>query len=380
MFIRYLISTVGVEIMRIGDFAKACKTNISVLRHYDKIGLLRPLYVDRFTEYRYYDPQQIEVFERISELKSVGFTLAQIRAMLYSNTEEDTEVMFAARKAKIEKNLRDLEKLKERISGGMIMKQEFKPLIENIDVPFENDERVIGKWLVLGEDDGKAVKPGLLGDAQRHLYFLPGGESYWCFGWTKGKMIFNNGQSKFLCDYRLEERGDDLYMILDYKMQEFRETGKVTPIVLRKLDDVAYTKEQIARKDDIGKAFVTDAKVLGKWKAFCYLDPTWIEKEDFVPYENPPKGAWNYMENPYFREIEFAEGGHVTAVWGDKVICGDDKHVWTKGYWLRKWNSCACAYEIKEFDGVEYLLVEWKSGDYRFGGRRSSYYVMIREE
>ena len=76
--------------MRIGDFAKACKTNISVLRHYDKIGLLKPLYIDRFTGYRYYDQQQIEVFKRISELKSVGFTLAQIRAMLYSNTEKDT--------------------------------------------------------------------------------------------------------------------------------------------------------------------------------------------------------------------------------------------------------------------------------------------------
>ena len=100
----------------------------------------------------------------------------------------------------------------------------------------------------------------------------------------------------------------------------------------------------------------------------------------FMPYENPPKGAWNYMENPYFKEIEFMEGGHVKAVYGDEVISGDDMHVWTKGYWLRKWNSNACAYEIKEFDGTEYLIIEWKSGDYRFGGRKSSYYVMTREE
>ena len=38
--------------MKIGEFAKACKTRISVLRHYDELGLLRPCYVDRFTEYR----------------------------------------------------------------------------------------------------------------------------------------------------------------------------------------------------------------------------------------------------------------------------------------------------------------------------------------
>ena len=50
--------------MKIGDFAKACNTNISVLRHYDKIGLLKPIYIDRFTEYRYYDESQIVVFKR----------------------------------------------------------------------------------------------------------------------------------------------------------------------------------------------------------------------------------------------------------------------------------------------------------------------------
>ncbi len=48
--------------MKIGDFAKACGTKISVLRHYDKLGLLKPVYIDRFTEYRYYDSSQIAVF------------------------------------------------------------------------------------------------------------------------------------------------------------------------------------------------------------------------------------------------------------------------------------------------------------------------------
>lgn len=366
----------GVEIMKIGDFAKACKTNISVLRHYDKIGLLKPLYIDRFTEYRYYDQSQIAIFNRISQLKAVGFTLAEIRFMLYS--KESLEPMFASKRAEIEKRLRDLEELKEKINGGVIMEQKFKPLVEDVDIAFENDEQVIGKWLVLGEDGGKKTRTGLLGDCNRHLYFLPGGEFYWCFGWTKGKLIFNNGQSKFLSDYHVERRGDDLYMVIQYKTQDFPETGETMPIALRKLDDVHYSREEISRKDDINKAFVPDDAVLGKWKAFCYFDPVWIAKKDFIPYENPPKGAWNYLENPYFKEIEFLEGGHVNAVYGNEVISGDEKHVWTKGYWLRKWNSNACAYEIKQFEGREYLIIEWKSGDYRFGGEESSYYVMVR--
>ena len=38
--------------MQIGEFAKICNTRISVLRHYDKLGLLTPSRIDPATGYR----------------------------------------------------------------------------------------------------------------------------------------------------------------------------------------------------------------------------------------------------------------------------------------------------------------------------------------
>ena len=356
--------------MKIGDFARACGTKISVLRHYDKIGLLKPVYIDHFTEYRYYDRSQAVIFERISELKAVGFSLSEIRDMLYY--DENIDQLFADKKAVLEKQLRDLDELKIKINGGIVMKRTFKPLIEDTDLKFENDEQVIGKWRVESENGG-------LGDWNRNLYFLPGGEFYWCFGWTKGKLIYDDGVSRYVNDYRLEQRGENLYMIVDRKSQDYPETGEVTAIALRKLDSVHYTRDMIARRDDICKPFIPDDRVLGKWIAYCYFHPSELNKEDFTPLQNPPRGSYNYLSDPYFKEIEFSEGGHVKAVYGDEVISGDDKHTWTRGFWLRKWNSTACAYEIKSFGGKEYLIIEWKSGDYRFGGWDTDYYVMVRE-
>lgn len=351
--------------MKIGDFAKACSTKISVLRHYDNEGLLKPVYIDRFTEYRYYDESQIEVFERITELKAVGFTLSEIRQMLYSG--ESTAALFERRKAELISQLQDLERLSKR-SGGINMNNNFKPLIEDTEVAFENDERVIGKWEAVSEN---------IGDRNKIVYFLPGGEFYWCFSWSKGKLIYDDGVSRFINDYRLEERNDELYMIISFKSQDYSETGKTTPIALRKLDSKHYTREQIAKKDDINKPFIPDERVLGRWKAFCFIGSAMLDKDDFIPYINPPKGSKEYGID-YFREIEFIKGGKVKAMYADETIEGDDKHTWTRGFWLRKWNSCACAYEIKEFDGKEYLIIEWKSGDYRFGGSKTDYYVMVR--
>lgn len=354
--------------MKIGEFAKACNTKISVLRHYDEQGVLKPLYTDRFTEYRYYDISQRAVFERITALKNVGFTLGEIRAML--SCDDMIEHCFERKKAELERRLYELEKLRQD-TGGLKMNNDFKPLTEDINIPFVNDKKVIGKW--------QTVDNSLIGGRDREVYFLPGGEPYWCFGWSKGKFIYDDGVSRFVNDYRLEDRNGELIMIISFKSQDYPTTGETTAIALRKLDDIPYNKEQIARKDDINKPFINDERVLGRWKAFCFFEREELDPKDFVPYEAPTKGSDNYPDEPYFRQIEFKEGGHVTAVYTDETITGDDKHTWTKGYWLRKFNSCACAYRIVEHGGKEYLLIEWKSGDYRFGGCESSYYVMTRE-
>ena len=51
---------------------------------------------------------------------------------------------------------------------------------------------------------------------------------------------------------------------------------------------------------------------------------------------------------------------------------------WTKGYVLRKWNHTACAHEIRTIGGRDYLFMEWKSGDYLYGGAEPGYYVFAR--
>lgn len=179
-------------------------------------------------------------------------------------------------------------------------------MVEDIDFPFENDEEVIGKWLLLGEEDNS--KPSFLpGDKEHYLYFLPRGERYWIYRWTKGKLLVETGTNRFANDYHMGKCGDDLYMTV--------------------------------------------------------FDPAKIRRMD-----------------PYFKEIIFSEGGHCASLYGEKWIQGDDMQVCTRGYVLRKWNSTACAYEFRRADGREYLIMEWKSGDYLWGGYDTDYYVFLKEE
>lgn len=68
--------------LRIGDFSRLGKVTIQTLRHYDQLGLLKPVEVDHFTGYRFYSATQLPRLNRILLLKDLGFTLDQVKDML----------------------------------------------------------------------------------------------------------------------------------------------------------------------------------------------------------------------------------------------------------------------------------------------------------
>ena len=75
--------------LKIGDFALLSKISINMLRHYDKIDLLKPIQIDNLTGYRYYDETQLPIANRIQALKRMGFSLSIIKQILseYDNTK-----------------------------------------------------------------------------------------------------------------------------------------------------------------------------------------------------------------------------------------------------------------------------------------------------
>ncbi|WP_261566690.1 MerR family transcriptional regulator [Frankia gtarii] len=73
----------------IGDFARRGLVSVRMLRHYDAIGLLRPARVDPASGYRFYDAGQLARLNRIIALKDLGFTLAQVRALVDEQVSGD---------------------------------------------------------------------------------------------------------------------------------------------------------------------------------------------------------------------------------------------------------------------------------------------------
>lgn len=67
---------------RIGEFAQLGGVSTKALRHYEKVGLLRPAAVDARTRYRCYAATQLRDLSSILALPDLGLSLPEIRAFL----------------------------------------------------------------------------------------------------------------------------------------------------------------------------------------------------------------------------------------------------------------------------------------------------------
>src|SRR5690349_15985109 len=72
----------SVPMFRVRDFSRLTRVTIKTLRHYDRLGLLKPVFVDPETRYRHYSAQQVVRLHRIRALRELGFSLAQIGELL----------------------------------------------------------------------------------------------------------------------------------------------------------------------------------------------------------------------------------------------------------------------------------------------------------
>jgi len=84
----------------IGNLARAAGVSVETVRYYERRGLLeRP--VRRGSEYREYSDSDVERLRFIRRAKDLGFTLAEIRALLPAADAVCAENVLAAARTKL---------------------------------------------------------------------------------------------------------------------------------------------------------------------------------------------------------------------------------------------------------------------------------------
>ncbi|GJM58256.1 MerR family transcriptional regulator [uncultured Dubosiella sp.] len=101
----------------IGKFSRTCQVSVKTLRLYDRLGLLKPAYIDETTSYRYYETDQLDTMIVIQRYKRFGFSLDEIKTMLDDLPADNTQKLIL----KLADLLRQKQELENTISDLQIL-------------------------------------------------------------------------------------------------------------------------------------------------------------------------------------------------------------------------------------------------------------------
>ena len=73
------------KLLTIGELSKRTGCSIKSLRYYDSIGLLKPIYIDPNSNYRYYNFEQTRIVELIQICINLSIPLKEVKNLIFKD-------------------------------------------------------------------------------------------------------------------------------------------------------------------------------------------------------------------------------------------------------------------------------------------------------
>jgi predicted transcriptional regulator YdeE/DNA-binding transcriptional MerR regulator len=106
--------------LKIGEFARLAQVTIKTLRYYDKLALIKPAWIDRYSGYRYYTLDQLPRLNRILALKDLGFSLDQVGDILSDElSAAELRGMLKLKQAELEQQVLDAQRRLARVQARL---------------------------------------------------------------------------------------------------------------------------------------------------------------------------------------------------------------------------------------------------------------------
>src|SRR5512135_3487875 len=106
--------------LAIGEFAWLSQVTVETLRHYDRLNLLKPAHLDRFTGYRYYSLKQLPRLKRILALKELGLPLSEIGRLLDQPiTTDELRSILQDKRSELEAHIQETQSRLARVEAHL---------------------------------------------------------------------------------------------------------------------------------------------------------------------------------------------------------------------------------------------------------------------
>lgn len=116
--------------LKIGDFSKLTCISVRMLRYYDKHEVLKPKFIDDKTGYRFYESHQLEQASLILKLRSLDFSISEIKDILSDTSPKSIDSYFNRKRKEIEYKLEYFSNVEKEIN--QIINDDCKDITYNV--------------------------------------------------------------------------------------------------------------------------------------------------------------------------------------------------------------------------------------------------------
>ncbi len=234
----------------------------------------------------------------------------------------------------------------------------------------KSDSSPVGQWKSVDfVKDPKNFRPGQKAWSGnlflKGVTFKPDGKTSGSWTWQKNQLI--EPKSKYSAEFMIQSSGGKTYMFFPWISGDVTIRGeKPRYYVLEKIEGKSGAVGAVlTRTSGSGthygqaqkRSFVVDPKVVGSWESIDFVKSV----SDFTP------GLRSWGGDLYLKGLQFKENGITSGPWS-----------WTKGWLQHPGDKSEGRYRIKTMGGVDYLFMEWISGDVTIRGMKPQHYVMRR--
>ena len=151
----------------IGEAAKAVRTTTETLRHYDRIGLVKPSKKDEWTKYRYYTEQDLVRLNTVRALQLMDLPLQEIKRVLdYKDLRKVVDFLEQAEK-KADEKIAALQYGKSKIQ---LAKAEYERTLRKLESPVGPFLKAYPERVILLSDTLEAPTLDNLWNYLSHFY------------------------------------------------------------------------------------------------------------------------------------------------------------------------------------------------------------------
>lgn len=151
----------------IGEAAKAVRTTTETLRHYDRIGLVKPSKKDEWTKYRYYTEQDLVRLNTVRALQLMDLPLQEIKRVLdYKDLRKVVDFLEQAEK-KADEKIAALQYGKAKIQ---LAKAEYERTLRKLESPVGPFLKAYPERVILLSDTLEAPTLDNLWNYLSHFY------------------------------------------------------------------------------------------------------------------------------------------------------------------------------------------------------------------